>query len=192
MNTSTPESLRLFFALWPDDAARSALSALQTSVHGRLVQYENLHLTLAFLGQQPVALLPALKDVLAHVPAAPLQMTMDRIGYFSRNRVAWAGMHEAPDALLALQRELTHALQRHAVALRQEPGFKPHVTLARDAASPVDLVFEPVVWHAHEIALVQSMTDGNGTRYTVLASRALDVECRTADVAAGNAAHRPL
>jgi 2'-5' RNA ligase len=191
MNASTPESLRLFFALWPDDATRTALMALQAAMRGRLAPYDNLHLTLAFLGQQPAALLPALKDALAHVPPSPLTLTMDRVGYFTRNHVVWAGMHDTPDALLTLQQELIQGLQRHAVAFRQEHGFKPHVTLARDAVLPADLVFEPIVWHATEIALVQSVTDADGTHYKVLASRSLEVECRTTNAAAGNAVRGP-
>jgi RNA 2',3'-cyclic 3'-phosphodiesterase len=192
MNASTPESLRLFFALWPDDATRTALLALQAAMRGRLVPYDNLHLTLAFLGQQQAAALPALKDVLAHVPPSPLQLTLDRAGYFTRNRVVWVGMHDTPDALLTLQQELIQDLQRHAVAFRQEHGFKPHVTLARDAALPADLVFTPIVWHAREIALVQSVTDADGTRYSVLASRSLEVECWTKNAAAGDTASRPV
>ncbi len=44
---------RLFYALWPDDAARAQLAqaAAALNVHdGQRVRDENLHLTLVFLG----------------------------------------------------------------------------------------------------------------------------------------------
>ncbi len=161
-------------------------------MQGRLVPYDNLHLTLSFLGQQPVTLLPALKDLLTRVPASTPTLTIDRLGYFPRNRIAWAGMHDIPAPLLALHQLLTEGLQHAGVVFKQENGFKPHITLARDAALPADMVFTPIVWQAGEIALVQSTTETGGTRYRVLASRSLDVEYWTKDAAAGDAARRPL
>jgi 2'-5' RNA ligase len=189
MNTTAPESLRLFFALWPDATTRTALMQLQAGMQGRLVPYDNLHLTLAFLGQQPVALLPALKDLLTRIPPATLMLTIDRLGYFPRKRIAWAGTHDVPQALLTLHQSLMEGLQRAGLVFDRQHDFKPHITLARDAALPADMVFTPILWQAGEIALVQSTTETDGTRYSVLASRSLAVEYRTKDAAAGDAAH---
>lgn len=189
MNTTAPESLRLFFALWPDATTRTALMQLQAGMQGRLVPYDNLHLTLAFLGQQPVALLPALKDLLTRIPPATLMLTIDRLGYFPRKHIAWAGVYDVPQVLLMLHQSLTEGLQRAGVLLKQEHDFKPHITLARDAALPADMVFTPILWQAGEIALVQSTTETDGTRYGVLASRSLAMEYWTKDAAAGDATH---
>jgi RNA 2',3'-cyclic 3'-phosphodiesterase len=176
MNAAASESLRLFFALWPDATTRTALMRLQAGIQGRLVTYDNLHLTIAFLGQQPVTLLATLNDLLTRVPASTLTLTIDRVGYFPRNRVAWAGMHDIPPPLATLHRLLTEGLQRTGMPFRQEHDFKPHVTLARDATLPADMVFTPIVWQVGEIALVQSITEASSTRYSVLASRALEVD----------------
>ena len=54
MPATKTETLRLFFALWPDDPTRSALAQLQTPIRGRITPYEHLHLTLAFLGSARV------------------------------------------------------------------------------------------------------------------------------------------
>ncbi|WP_458527413.1 2'-5' RNA ligase family protein, partial [Onishia taeanensis] len=55
---------RLFLALWPDPAVREALSSTAGQAHlacrGRPVAPEQLHLTLAFLGQVPTERLSAL------------------------------------------------------------------------------------------------------------------------------------
>jgi 2'-5' RNA ligase len=161
---------------------------LQAGMQGRVVPYDNLHLTLLFLGKQPASLLPVLKDLLTHIPPAALMLAIDRLGYFPRKRIAWAGMHDVPRALLTLHQSLTEGLQRAGVPLTEEPHFKPHITLARDAALPTDMLFTPITWQAGECALVQSTTETDGARYSVLASRSLTVECWTKDAVAGDAA----
>lgn len=186
MNTSKTESLRLFFALWPDDTTRTALMQLQAPLRGRLISYDNLHLTLAFLGQQPATLLPDLKEMLVHLTSMTATLTLDRLGYFTRNRIAWAGTHQAPDTLLQLAQELTQALARLGIRLNGPHGFKPHITLARDASLPPDIVFDPIIWRADRVALVQSTTAAEGSIYQVLASRSLDERCRLPDEGGGD------
>lgn len=168
------KSLRLFFALWPDDATRTELMRLQASIGGRLIPYSNLHLTLAFLGEQRAKLVSDLQEILAHLAAETASLRLDRIGYFSRARLAWAGMHETPKELLQLTQELTLALARHGIQLSNSRDFTPHITLARDAPPPQDFDFEPIEWHAYQVALVQSDTLQEGSIYRVLASRSLD------------------
>lgn len=178
MNTSGPHrsaaSLRLFYALWPDAPVRAALMRLQSAFHGRLTQYDNLHLTLAFLGRQPASLLPALSALLEDLPAGGIPLDIDRAGYFKNQGIAWAGMHAPPDALLDLQRALTDRLKRHGIAFDTRSSFKPHVTLARAASPPDDAPFEPIRWLARQVALVQSTNGPSGVVYQVLASRFLD------------------
>ncbi|RJF97910.1 RNA 2',3'-cyclic phosphodiesterase [Noviherbaspirillum saxi] len=173
MKDNTSSSSRLFFALWPDDATRTALTQLQTSMHGRKVSYNNFHLTLAFLGQQAAAILPAAKEILAHLAASDILITLDKLGYFSRNHIAWVGPHETPEALLALYQDLCTELKKHGIGYTASSSFKAHVTLARDASLPPDVVFDPIDWRADEVALVQSITGAGGSEYRVLASRSL-------------------
>lgn len=167
------ESLRLFYALWPDDATRAALREIQATMQGKISRYENLHMTLAFLGQQPATLLPALTDILAHLPALELTMTLDHVGSFTRNRIAWAGTREAPPALHALHRHLVQALGEHRVAFDGKSVFRPHITLARDTAAPPDRPFTPIRWRADHAVLVKSTLRADGPVYEVLASRNL-------------------
>lgn len=164
-------SLRLFFALWPDQETRTALAALQSRVPGRRIRPGNLHVTLAFLGMQPAALLPTLRAILASLPPPDFLLEVDRIGYFARRRIAWAGTHRAPDALSALHRDLVRALLQEGIAFDQRSSFVPHITLARDAAAPPDLPFGPIRWRVGQVALVQSSTTAEGAAYRVLAAR---------------------
>lgn len=175
MDSTTPRSLRLFYALWPDDVTRSALANLQTRIAGRATLYENLHLTLAFLGTQPITSLDALKQILARLPAPDMMLELDRIGYFTKPRIAWCGMHAVPDALFELQRGLMNELAQHHILADTQSAFRPHVTLARNAKLPDDAPFEPIHWHADHACLVASSTDPEGVRYRVLASNRLSL-----------------
>lgn len=181
MPNSSSDSLRLFYALWPDDATRTSLMQLQSGLHGRLIPYSNLHITLAFLGQQPASVLPLLKGILSELPASPMMLNLDRVSYFNKNRIAWSGMHEVPEELINLQRSLVSALEENSIRFDGHSNFKPHVTLARDAAPPPDMVFEPIAWRADQVVLVQSVTASEGPTYHVLDSRSLAEKTRTAD-----------
>jgi RNA 2',3'-cyclic 3'-phosphodiesterase len=182
MNATHSETMRLFYALWPDNATRTTLMQLQAPLRGRIVPYENLHLTLAFLGQQPVSRLPALKEILLRLDTPASELVIDRVSYFSRNKIVWAGTHETPPGMLKLYRELTEALINQGVAFNEQHAFKPHITLARDALPPPDLAFAPLRWRAHKVALVRSDNDAQGSRYEVIASRSLDEKWRVQDV----------
>lgn len=162
----------LFYALWPDDETRAALAQLQTRVKGRLTRPPNMHLTLAFLGPQPDALLPVLRSILTHLKAEPLELEIDRLGYFSRNRIAWAGAQAPPPALAKLHRELVRELERKGIA-HDESGrmFRPHITLARNADAPADLPFEALRWRADRIVLARSPLPEEAPLYQVLASK---------------------
>lgn len=97
--------LRLFFALWPDPATRDALAATAGSLRricgGRAPPANNLHLTLAFLGDVPEVRVPELADLAATLVAEPLVLELDRIGYWRQQRLVWAGPQSCPDALAA-------------------------------------------------------------------------------------------
>ena len=152
-------SIKLFFALWPDAATRATLARLQAPVVGRHTPAAKLHLTMAFLGQQPVAALPVLLDILEAVPKPfpPLRLEVDCYGYFAKPRIAWAGMSEPPAALLAMQADLMARLESAGFSAATHGAFKPHITLARDARSAPDgAPPERVLWTVSELALVES------------------------------------
>lgn len=174
MNSDTTQTLRLFYALWPNEPTRAALARLQTAISGRLTPYENLHMTLAFLGDQPVGSLPALQKILENLPVSTMPLILDRIGYFTKSRIAWAGTHAAPDELLVLQRRLMSELALQNILADTRSAFKPHVTLARDAAVPDELPFEAIPWNAGHVCLVASSNDPQGVRYRILASNRIN------------------
>jgi 2'-5' RNA ligase len=172
---SLSPSLRLFFALWPDEATRSALAGLLPpgqSGAGRPTAPENLQRTMAFLGMQPAEVLPALEQVLQAIAFPALRLQLDRYGYFQRARIAWLGMKQPPPALLQLQRELSATLRQCGIGHDRESAFRPHVTLARNAPAAPRGREPEIVWQAPQLALVQSTTTPSGPIYQVLAHRA--------------------
>lgn len=173
MSGDKPEDgrLRLFYALWPDEATRKALAKWRHVLKGRLVPVHNLHITLAFLGNQPAHLLPDLRSALESLDSPPMTLRMDILGHFSRSRVAWAGMSVIPAELQQLHDTLQQELKRGDIRYDEHPQFVPHLTLARDAARPGDVAVEPVEWLADHVALVVSPM--NGSPYRLLASKRL-------------------
>lgn len=174
VSPSADKPLRLFYALWPDDATREALAAVQMQQRGRRTRTGNLHATLAFLGNQPPAHLALLEDILADLPHSAITLQIDRIGYFKRKRIVWAGSHAVPDTLVNLQQSLAQALTQNGIAFDRTNDFTPHITLARDAEPPSDRPFETFTWEVKHVALVQSLQEGGRLDYKVLASLYLD------------------
>lgn len=124
--------IRAFLALDLPAAVRDRLVVLQRLLPvPRLVPPENLHLTLAFLGEiaEPVA-----EDVhlaLAALRAPAFALTLRGVGLFGggRARSVHAGVVPEP-ALIGLARKVGTAARR-AGAAPEARRFLPHVTLAR-------------------------------------------------------------
>jgi len=158
---TTGPTRKLFFALWPDDAARGALAALQGPVAGRLTPPGKLHLTLAFLGHVPAHAVPALLAIRDRLDVPPLRLAIDCYGYFARPRIAWAGMTQVPAGLVALHEELARELEAAGFSVATHGTFRPHVTLAREARqAPPEAPAAPVAWTVDRAVLVESLPDG--------------------------------
>ena len=169
--TERAHSLRLFYALWPDEQTRTRLVALQTGITGRKVDAANLHLTLAFLGNQPRDSLMLLEGVMQSLTLNPFTLTINEYGYFSKPRVVWAGPSSPPEALISLQHLLWQSLLDNSIPLKPVAGFRPHVTLARDAER-LDRAWEDDLnWTVGTIALIESISIPGGVRYRPVASR---------------------
>jgi 2'-5' RNA ligase len=174
MGLIAKQHARLYYAMWPDEATLHKLEVAQTDVVGRKVNADQLHLTLAFLGNQPIDKLPALADVLAQLPPQGFVIELDRYGYFKQQKIAWIGPTEVPLALLALRRALLMGLSTITPRLKAEPRFVPHVTLARDAQAPAQQFAKRISWPAKRIVLVQSLPTRQGVIYSLVAERLLD------------------
>lgn len=179
-------SLRLFTAIALPADLRDRLAGLAGGFPGgRRVAAENLHLTLAFIGQVPSARLADIDEALAEVRGAPFDLSLDGVGHFGtarKVRVLWAGVETNP-ALAALQARVCKALR--ALRLDMEArAYSPHVTLARFRAPPppkrlgpwleANGLFRAGPVRVESFALYSSILTGDGAHYRVEASYPLD------------------
>lgn len=160
---------RVFFALWPDDATRSAISrATRDAVRmsgGRPIAKNRLHLTVAFLGELSAAGLEAARAV-PPIRVGAFELTLDALGVWPESKVLWLAPLDPPEALAELEARLWERLVERGFRA-SDRVYRPHVTLARRARPP-DARVEPVRWAVGELALVESFPDGPGVHYEVL------------------------
>lgn len=167
---------RLFFALWPDAEVRDTLSQWQRMAYalsgGRKMHIDDVHLTLAFLGDTPVSKLPAVREAMNSVEGESFELSVDALRYWRHNKIVWAGASATPPALQKLVGDLRAALKTRAVNF-DEKAFVPHITLLRNAKAPdQDILPVPISWTVGRFALVRS-AGGEGPRYRVEAERLL-------------------
>ncbi|MDP1645462.1 MAG: RNA 2',3'-cyclic phosphodiesterase [Thiobacillus sp.] len=166
-----PDTLRLFFALWPDDATRDALNRAGKLLHqhwgGRLMRADTLHITLAFLGSTPAAQLDALVACADSVGTDAFELILDQAGYWRHNRIGWLGASQTPAQHLELVGALNAALQGVGFAVDARPHV-PHVTLLRNSAGGEVPECAPVHWPISDFVLVASRREAVGMHYDVI------------------------
>lgn len=166
-----PDTLRLFFALWPDDATRDALNRTGKWLHqhwgGRRMRADTLHITLAFLGNMPTEQLDALASCAGTVTIEAFELVLDQAGYWRHNRIGWLGASETPPPYFELAGMLNAALQAAGFPVDPRPHV-PHVTLLRKSAGGEVPACSPVRWPVGAFVLVKSVTESDGAHYEVI------------------------
>ena len=124
--------MRLFVAIQLSNGIRNSLSSVQTylrdhGVRGNYTKIENLHLTLAFIGEysNPDFVL----EVMHSVPFTPFPMRIEDFGNFGD--LYWCGIGKN-DNLLAYVKRLHRALAGNGIPFDRKK-FSPHITLIRRA-----------------------------------------------------------
>jgi len=157
---------RLFFAFWPDDALRQALSHALRHIFplsGRPVQLAGVHVTAAFLGAVSESRLEALTALCGPVP--PLTINFDRLEHWLKPRVLVAVTSQVPDELQCFVDGLWQSLDRLGFTREARP-FRPHITLARDVRSVrPGLEWEPCPWPVKQLELIESLSTPDGVTY---------------------------
>jgi RNA 2',3'-cyclic 3'-phosphodiesterase len=166
--------VRLFFAAWPPPRTAQVLGAWASEVAetsgGKLMRVENIHLTLAFLGEADPALAIAAATL---VRGRKHELPIDVARYWKKNKIVWVGPARIPDPLSAVAGEL-HARLRSAGFVLEERPFAAHITLLRNARVPASIPPLPKVeWPLNEFLLMQSRTSPKGSAYEPLERFAL-------------------
>ena len=124
--------MRAFLALDLPGEMRAAVASLQDQLRvGRKPPEENLHLTLAFLDDQPEGVLAELHEALQGERLPEIRLALRGLELFggARPRVLYA-KGEGGDGLAALHRVVRRVARDVGIDLPRE-RFRPHVTLAR-------------------------------------------------------------
>jgi len=125
--------MRLFIAIdFPQAVIQQIIPLLNQITAGRPIPFNQLHLTLKFLGETSPASFEMIKDLLDQTTVEPFTTTLKGVGCFpsiKRPRVLWVGMESCPP-LSQLKEKIDHALQSLGIEEEGRP-FHPHLTLAR-------------------------------------------------------------
>jgi RNA 2',3'-cyclic 3'-phosphodiesterase len=130
--------MRLFIAIEPPDDVKTALGRLRVEVPGaRWVPVEQLHLTLAFMGEVEEKTAEKLSERLSLIHSPPFNLRFSVTGCFPnrhRPRVLWAGLDSQP-SLTQLAAVVHEAVLVCGIPQEERP-FSPHITLARLSIPP--------------------------------------------------------
>jgi 2'-5' RNA ligase len=130
--------MRAFVAIDLPDPVKTALEALQEAMpFGRPVDPDQMHLTLAFLGEQPDDLIESAHHALEGIAFPAFEMQLSGLGTFGSREptVLWAGIRDATQ-VKALHDRILPALHGAGLPLERR-RFRPHVTIARfDRSGP--------------------------------------------------------
>ncbi|MGB0467795.1 MAG: RNA 2',3'-cyclic phosphodiesterase [Pontibacterium sp.] len=126
--------MRLFIAIDPPVEVRQAISDLQFASRDiRWLPADQLHLTLAFPGEQPANCFEPLCEALCEIEFSPFTIKTQDIGCF-RQGILWLGI--TPNAALEqLQKRTMRVLQMAGIPVENR-RYHPHLTLGRCKNNP--------------------------------------------------------
>ena len=130
--------MRTFIAVEVSDTVKPKILALQKKIKSsgadiRLVEPENLHYNLKFLGEIDETDIEKVKTALSGISYPAFDVHITGIGAFPSAtyiRVIWLGAKEGGQELTALAKAIEEALTAIGIG-REERPFVPHLTLCR-------------------------------------------------------------
>ena len=169
--------MRCFIAiLIPPDLGR-VLGEVQKKLRGnvKLVEPENLHINLKFLGDVDDSRIPLIKGAMDQAAASHQRFNIQLYGIGSfphptNPRVVWVGVNGD----FSVQETLERELEKLGIP-RESRDFKPHITLARNRFGRLEIpeAGDLGKFGADKIELVKSELKPTGPSYTVIHSAQL-------------------
>ena len=163
--------MRLFIAIMLDDEMKRPVLRLQDRlrrqhVGGAYTPGENLHLTLAFIGEYGDA--DAVLECMGAVRFPAFRIGTEGSGSFGDS--VWIGLRESRE-LEALAGQLRRALAQGGIPFDRK-RFRPHITVLRrpvtEKGRELRLSAEPASMRVDHISLMRSTRGKNGMIYTEL------------------------
>ena len=162
--------MRIFIALQFEETFRQALLDVQCAlkncgIKGNYTKPENLHLTLAFIGEygNPQKVLEALDEI----EFTPFELSLNGIGRFET--ILWAGL-SASEQLSQNVKRIRRALAEQEIPFDRKK-FMPHITLIRQyyltkGTGFPDIVIPHLSMKVTDFSVMRSERGKNGMIYT--------------------------
>ena len=158
--------MRLFIAIQLSEEMRKALvdclhDLKKQGVEGNYVPAQNLHLTLAFIGEYRDQ--EQVKRILASVPLPAFRLALSEKGNFGN--ILWAGV-KGNQKLKTYVRDLRAALKNAGIPF-EDDRFTPHITLIRkvSARSPYQVHLPKAEMEVKRASLMKSETKNGKVTY---------------------------
>lgn len=158
--------MRLFIAIELDDSIKKSLTGAmhdlkKSGVRGSYTASNNLHLTLAFIGEVEDAL--EIKTALQSVSFKPFKLSLSDFGNFGD--ILWVGV-KGNQGLSQAAKGVREALDQAGISYDRKK-FAPHITLVRKAAGSWKAVKPPKgEMMVKKISLMKSSVKDGKTVYT--------------------------
>lgn len=135
-------------------------------VKGNYTQPENLHLTLAFIGE--TERVEEIKAAVDAVKFEPFVIRTGKMGCFNgRSRVVWLGI-EGEDRVKAIAQQLRRNIDQRGIDYAKGK-FSPHITLVRQPSEmPLDIDVESESMTVSKIYVMKSERINGRLVYTAL------------------------
>ena len=134
--------MRLFIAIKLNSELRNALTDVQKhlirrGVSGNYTNTDNLHITLAFIGEYDEP--DFVTEVISEVPFSPFPISLSALGHFGD--LWWVGISDNVE-LASYVKRLHQALSEAGIPFDKKK-FSPHITLIRKAIGTLPAVSVP-------------------------------------------------
>ncbi len=163
--------MRVFIAIRFTQAFKEPIFEAQDAlrdngVRGNFTLPENLHLTLAFIGETDRV--DDIKAAVKEVVFEPFEIKTGRLGCFNgRSKVIWLGI-DGEKKLKAITAELRKNLDIRGIDYAKG-RFQPHITLVRQPSDmPLDIDIESANMIVKEISFMKSERISGRLVYTAL------------------------
>ncbi len=177
---------RLFIAIKidPDPVFLKMFRAVKSSLWQERIKWveeNNLHMTLKFLGETPVASIPGIVSILETTAGkiCPFDYSLKKLGVFGSRyapRVIWAGL-EPPEKFNSLMKSIQENLEQSGFPADRQ-NLVPHLTLGRIKSITDKIIFQRTidqfanysssVYKAEFLILYESILTQAGPEYHIL------------------------
>ncbi len=194
------ESIRTFIAIELSEDLIKGLNSLENRLKSSVcssvkwIDPHSIHLTLKFLGQTPLALVPSITLALDTISRTTrsFELSMTKLGAFPNHRqvqIVWVGMDGETKCLNQLQQDIERAISPLGFPAEKR-AFAPHLSLARvrdtatlaERQSLGDLLVKtsltsPLNMTVSSVSFIQSQLTPKGSVYTTLHNSSLIPSC---------------